>query len=123
MTFAVAEICSSSLDGMRLTPRDIAWSDKTLMSLVLAKLESSTEWQQFLIKSTEPQKECLRAWSLGPGAELPKLASIASLGEKWQRGNSWGTFKARLITARLWDYFFYRSGYTDLAMLKHNFPN
>ncbi|EKD4047503.1 ankyrin repeat domain-containing protein [Vibrio parahaemolyticus] len=120
MTFAVAEICSDSLDGMRLTPRDVAWSDNTLMSLVLEKLECSTEWQQFLINSSELQKERLRIWSLGPGSELPELTSIASLGEQWQRGNSWGTFKARLVVARLWDYFFYRSGYTDLAILKHN---
>lgn len=122
MTFAVADICSSSLNGMRLTSRDIAWSDKTLMSLVLDNLEDSMEWQQFLINSTESQKECLRAWALGPGAELPKLSSITSLGESWQRGNSWGAFKARLITARLWDYFFYRSGYTDLALLRHSSP-
>ena len=120
MTFAVAEICSRSLNGMRLTPRDIAWSDKTLMSLVIDKLDGSTEWQQFLIDSTDSQRERLRTWS--SGTELPDLTSIASLGEQWQRGNSWGTFKARLIIARLWDYFFYRSGYTDLATLKHQPP-
>lgn len=120
MTFAVAEICASSLNGMRLTPRDVAWSDKTLMSLVIEKLDGSTEWQKFLIESTDSQRERLRTWSLG--AELPDLTSIASLGEQWQRGNSWGTYKARLITARLWDYFFHRSDYTDLAILKHQSP-
>lgn len=120
MTFAIAEICSSSLNGMQLTPRDIAWSDKSLMSLTIEKLNGSLEWQQFLIDSTDTQRERLRTWSLG--SELPDLTSIASIGKQWQRGNSWGTYKARLITARLWDYFFYRSGYTDLAMLKHQSP-
>jgi hypothetical protein len=122
ITFAIAEICSDVLDGMRLSPRDVARSDKAMMSLVLDKLDGSTEWQQFIINSSEYQKERLRIWSLGPGSELPELTSIASLGKQWESGNSWGTFKARLITARLWDYFFYRSGYTDLAMLKEHSP-
>lgn len=77
MTFAVAKVCSSSLNGMRLTHRDIAWSERTLMSLVLEKFDGSTEWQQFFINSTDSQKERLRTWSLGPGAELPDLTSIA----------------------------------------------
>ncbi len=122
MTFAVAELCSDMLDGMRLSPRDVAWSDKTMMSLVLEKLEGSAEWQQYLINSSESQKERLRIWSLGPGSELPDISSIAALGKKWQRGNSWGTIKARLVIARLWDYFFYRSGYTDLGMLRDKSP-
>lgn len=120
MTVAVAAICSGSLEGMRLTPRDVAWSGRSLMEMVLEKLDGSTEWQNFLINSSDYHKERLRAWSLGPGSELPDLTSISVIGEKWQRGNSWGTFKARLIIARLWDYFFYRSGYTDLNILKHN---
>ncbi|MEZ9537342.1 ankyrin repeat domain-containing protein [Shewanella sp. 10N.286.51.B8] len=122
MTFAIAEICTDVLDGMRLSPRDVARSDKALMSIVLEKLNGSTEWQQFIINSSEYQKERLRIWSLGPGSELPELTSIASLGKQWESGNSWGTFKARLITARLWDYFFYRGGYTDLAMLREQSP-
>ncbi|MCG9658188.1 ankyrin repeat domain-containing protein [Vibrio mediterranei] len=121
MTFVIAEICSSSLNGMRLTPRDIAWSNRTLMSLVLDKLDDSTEWQKFVIDSTDSQRERLRTWS--SGAELPDLTSIASLGKQWQRGNDWGTFKARLIVARLWDYFFYRSGYIDLEVLKRSSPS
>ncbi|HGY9579199.1 TPA: hypothetical protein ACOJPN_002850 [Vibrio harveyi] len=86
MTFAVAELCSDMLDGMRLSPRDVAWSDKTMMSLVLEKLNGSAEWQQYLINSSELQKERLRIWSLGPGSELPELSSLASLGKQWQRG-------------------------------------
>ena len=122
MTFAIAFICSDSIDGMRLTLRDVACSEKSLMGIVLEKLESSIEWQKFLIDSSDTQKERLRAWSQGPCSELPDLTSIAALGEKWQRGNSWGTYKARLIIARLWDYFFYRSGYTDLDILRCNSP-
>lgn len=120
MTFAVAEICADCLDGMQLTPRDIARSDKTLMCLTLEHLDGSIDWQQFLIKSTDSQKERLRTWSLG--SELPDLTSIASLGNKWQPENSWGVLKARLIVARLWDYFFYRSRYTDLTLLEHQSP-
>ncbi|MCG6202825.1 ankyrin repeat domain-containing protein, partial [Psychromonas antarctica] len=122
MTFAIAEICSDTLNGMKLSTRYIARSDRPLISIVLEKLDDSTEWQQFVINSSDYQKDRLRIWSLEANAELPDLTSIASLGEQWQRGNSWGTIKARLITARLWGYFFHRSGYTDIAMLVEKSP-
>ena len=120
MTFAVATVCSDVLDGMRLTPKDIACSGKTLMVLVLENLEGSAQWKEFLADSSDSQKERLRAWSSGPGSELPESTSIASFGEPCKPGNSWGVFKARLFIARLWDHFFYRSGYVDLDMLKQH---
>lgn len=120
MTFSVAFMCSESLDGMKLTPKDIAHSSEPLVKLVLKKLDSSNNWKNFITSCSDAQKERLRAWSQDSNTELPELSSIAALGEKWQIGNDWGTYKARLVTARLWDYFFNRSGHTDATILKHN---
>ncbi|KJZ10844.1 hypothetical protein TW85_19180 [Marinomonas sp. S3726] len=122
-TFAVVEVCSGSIEGMGVSARDIANSGKTFMALVLEQCSKSFEWQVFYHKSSDSQKERIRAWSSQSAAELPELSSIASLGEKSKLGNSWGTYKARLITARLWDYFFERSGYTDLNLVKHLLAN
>jgi ankyrin repeat protein len=118
MTFAVADVCSSALLGMQMTARDIARSENRLVGLALERFEDSPEWQEFLTNSSESQKECIRAWRSPSKVELPKLKTIDLLGKECQRGNSWAAFKARLIIARLWDYFFYRSGYTDIALLK-----
>ncbi|EAQ65270.1 hypothetical protein MED121_18555 [Marinomonas sp. MED121] len=122
-TFAVVELCTESIDGMGLSAREIANSDKTLMTLVLEQFEKSSEWQEFYQKSSDSQKERIRAWTSQSAAELPEISSIAAFGEKSELGNSWGTYKARLITARLWDYFFDRSGYTDLNLVKQLLAN
>ena len=117
MTFFVAYMCRDMLDGMRLTPRDVAWSNKNMMLHVLENLDRSTEWQGFLANATDEQKERIRVWKTGK--ELPKFSSL-SMGECWERGNGWGTFKARLVIGRLWDHFFSNSHYVDLELLKHH---
>ena len=122
MTAAVTVMCSEMLEAMELTQQHVAQSGHTLMSITLETLNTSPEWSTFLADSTEPQKERIRIWSSTTEPELPDITSIASVGEAWKPGNSWGTTKSRLLIARIWDYFFYRSGYTDLNLIQENTP-
>lgn len=122
MTAAVTVMCSEMLEAMELTPQHVAQSGHTLMSITLETLNTCPEWSTFLADSTEPQKERIRIWSSTTEPELPDITSIASVGEAWKPGNSWGTTKSRLFIARIWDYFFCRSGYTDLNLIQENTP-
>lgn len=124
ITIAVPVFCAEMLDGMKLSPYDIAKTNKPMLSIVLNQLEDSETWQKFISISTDDQKKQLKSWR--EGRELPDITSIDRLGEKWQhitrdrKASSWGTYKARLITARLWDYFFYRDGNADIQLLAKN---
>jgi len=118
MSFSVANICASCLGGMKTTPQAIALSGRTMFDYTFDKLRRDTEWREFEDKCTKEQKDRFRIWSLAEEGELPDITSIAALGEQWRPGNSWGAYKARLITARFWDYFFYRDGSCDLDMIR-----
>ena len=122
MSFAVANICASCLEGMRTTPQALALSSRTMFDYALENLRRSGEWREFEEKCTKEQKDRFRIWSLGEDNELPDITSIAALGKQWQRGNSWGTFKARLITARFWDHFFYCGGDCNLELIRSTDP-
>lgn len=122
MTTAVIAICSEMLEAMELTPQHVAQSGHTLMSITLETLNTCPEWSTFVAGSSESQRERIRIWSSATEPELPDLTSIAATGEEWKPGNSWGTIKSRLFIARIWDYFFYHSGYTDLSLIQKNTP-
>ncbi|MEZ8027427.1 hypothetical protein [Enterovibrio norvegicus] len=88
MTFAIAELCRDMLDGMRLTPSSVAEKRQPLMPLAIASVCDGAEWQKFYQDATPVQKERIRVWS--SGRDIPELDSIASMGEPWKEGNSWG---------------------------------
>lgn len=117
MSFSISSICTGCLDGMRTTPQAMALSGRTMLDYAFENLRRSNEWCEFEGKCTKEQKDRFRLWTLNEGNELPDITSIAALGKEWQRGNSWGTFKARLITARFWDYFFHRDESCDLNLI------
>jgi ankyrin repeat protein len=118
ISFSVANICASCLDGMKITPQTMALSGRTMFDYTFENLRRSSEWCEFENKCTKEQKDRFRIWSLGEDNELPDIDSIVALGKQWERGNSWGTYKARLITARFWDYFFYRDRGHDLDLIR-----
>ena len=118
ISFSVANICASCLEGMKTTPQEMALSGRTALNFTFENLRRNREWCEFEATCTKEQKDRFRIWSLGDKSELPDITKIDILGNKWQRGNSWGTFKARLITARFWDYFFYRDGCCDLNLIR-----
>ncbi|OOF29813.1 ankyrin repeat domain-containing protein [Salinivibrio proteolyticus] len=120
MTFAIAELCRDMLDGMRLTPSGVAERRQPLMPLAIASISDGAEWQKFYQDATPVQKERIRVWSLG--RDIPDPDSIASMGEPWEEGNSWGTYKARLITARVWDYYFSQNDGVHLDLLTEFSP-
>lgn len=120
MTFAIAELCRDMLDGMRLTPSCVAERRQPLMPLAIASISDGAEWQKFYQDATPVQKERIRVWSLG--RDIPDPDSIASMGEPWEEGNSWGTYKARLITARIWDYYFSQNYGVHLDLLTEFSP-
>ncbi|EJL3955275.1 ankyrin repeat domain-containing protein [Vibrio cholerae] len=120
MTFAIAELCRDMLDGMRLTPSGVAERRQPLMPLAIASISDGAEWQKFYQDATPVQKERIRVWSLG--RDIPDPDSIASMGEPWEEGNSWGTYKARLITARIWDYYFSQNDGVHLDLLTEFSP-
>ena len=122
MSFSISSICTGCLDGMRTTPQAMALSGRTMLDYAFENLRRSNEWCEFEGKCTKEQKDRFRIWTLNEGNELPDITSIAALGKEWQRGNSWGTFKARLITARFWDYFFHRDESCDLNLIRELQP-
>ncbi|MBD8512913.1 ankyrin repeat domain-containing protein [Photobacterium sp. CAU 1568] len=115
MTFAIAELCRDMLEGMSLTPNCVAEKRQPLMPLAIASICDGAEWQKFYKGATPVQKERIRVWSLG--LDIPELDSIASMGEPWRKGNSWGIYKARLITARIWDYYFSQNDGVHINLL------
>jgi hypothetical protein len=117
LTFTVALACGEMLEGMRLFAYEVAKSGMSLTAIALDKLMNDSEWQIFAENCSDEQKERIRAWISPEKQELADITSIAALGEKWERGNGWGTIKARLITARLWDYFYSRYQGTDLTLI------
>ncbi|WP_181955836.1 ankyrin repeat domain-containing protein [Enterovibrio norvegicus] len=120
MTFAIAELCRDMLDGMRLTPSSVAEKRQPLMPLAIASVCDGAEWQKFYQDATPVQKERIRVWS--SGRDIPELDSIASMGEPWKEGNSWGTYKARLITARIWDCYSSQNDGVHLDLLTEFSP-
>ncbi|EPP5593285.1 ankyrin repeat domain-containing protein [Vibrio cholerae] len=120
MTFAIAELCRDMLGGMRLTPSGVAERRQPLMPLAIASICDGAEWQKFYQDATPVQKERIRVWS--SGRDIPDPGSIASMGEPWEEGNSWGTYKARLITARIWDYYFSQNDAVHLDLLTEFSP-
>ncbi|HGS5806476.1 TPA: ankyrin repeat domain-containing protein [Vibrio parahaemolyticus] len=120
MTFAITELCRDMLDGMKLTPNCVAEKQQPLMPLAIASICDGAEWQKFYQDATPVQKERIRVWS--SGRDIPELDSIASMGELWRKGNSWGTYKARLITARIWDYYFSQNDGVHLDLLTEFSP-
>jgi len=118
MSFSISSICMGCLEGMRTTPQAMALSGRTMLDYAFENLRRNNEWCEFEGKCTKEQKDRFRIWSLNEGSELPDITSIAALGKESQRGNSWGTFKARLITARFWDYFFHHNQSCDLDLIR-----
>lgn len=122
MSFSVANICSSCLEGMRITPFEFSQLNLTMFDFTFNNLRRSSDWCEFEDKCTKEQKDRFRVWSLGEGSELPDISRIGALGKQWQIGNSWGTLKARLVIARFWDHFFYRDGLCDLQLIRDVLP-
>ncbi|WP_348236003.1 hypothetical protein [Vibrio parahaemolyticus] len=118
LSYAVSYICREMLEGMRVTPKELAWLNQSAMSLAISKNESSEDWQAYLDSCDKAQKDKLRTWCKGYDAELPDIGGIASIGERWEYNNSWGTLKARLVIGRFWDHFFYRTQICDLNMIR-----
>ncbi|MDO6543254.1 ankyrin repeat domain-containing protein [Photobacterium sanguinicancri] len=117
LSSAVGFICSEMLDGMRTTPSSLAKGEQTAIQFVFQNIEKNSVWQRHLQDATKEQKDRYRVWQKGKDGELPDLKTIASLGEKGKTQEevmTWGVIKARLITARFWDYFFLRSGIGEL---------
>lgn len=118
LSYAVSYICREMLQAMHVTPKELAWSNQSAMSLAISKNESSGDWQAYIDSCDKAQKDKLRNWCKGNDAELPDIGGIASIGKPWEQGNSWGTLKARLIVGRFWDHFFYRTQICDLNTIR-----
>lgn len=118
MSIAVAFVCREMLQGMRTTPEKLANSGKTAMQLVFDNLKSSSTWQESYEKETKEQKDKYRIWAKGEHSDLPDITGIAAIGKSWADDRDWGVIKARLVAARIWDYFFYRSGICDLDIIR-----
>lgn len=118
LSYAVSYICREMLEGMHVTPKELAWLNQSAMSLAISKNESSGDWQAYIDSCDKAQKDKLRNWCKGYNAELPDIGGIASIGERWENNNSWGTLKARLVIGRFWDHFFYRTQICDLNMIR-----
>lgn len=118
ISYAITRICTSNFGGMRITPQELAIMNISAMRFTMDMLRKGSEWQEYEMLCDKAQKDKFRKWANGKNAELPDLTGIASLGKKWERGNSWGTIKARLVISRLWDYSFYKSQICDLNIVR-----
>ncbi|MEZ8196059.1 ankyrin repeat domain-containing protein [Vibrio cortegadensis] len=118
MSIAVAFVCREMLQGMRTTPEKLANSGKTAMQLVFDNLKSSSTWRESYEKETKEQKDKYRIWAKGEHSGLPDITGISAIGKSWADDRDWGVIKARLVAARIWDYFFYRSGICDLDIIR-----
>lgn len=121
ISIATDFVCHEIFEGMRTTSEQVASLGKPAMQVVFNSLEDNSVWKQHLEQASKEQKDRYRHWLKDEKAELPDITSIGALGEKSPSEPistaTWGVIKARLITARIWDYFFYHAGYCDIAII------
>ncbi|MFM2579812.1 ankyrin repeat domain-containing protein [Vibrio fortis] len=117
VSMAVGFVCHEMFEGMRTTPEQLANSGQTAMQFVFENLQGISAWRQHIDSATKEQKDKYRIWSKGEHSELPDITGIAAVGKAWTVERDWGVIKARLVAARIWDYFFYRSGTCDLDII------
>lgn len=118
LTAEVSFICSEMFEAMKITPYKLAQGKQTAIQFVFQNLEKDKVWSEHLRAASKEQKDRYRAWLKDSTPEIPDLKTIAGLGENCKTAMeymTWGVIKARLTTARIWDYFFTRSELGSLA--------
>lgn len=118
VSMTAAFVCHEMFEGMCTTPEQLASSGQTAMQFVFENLQGISAWRQHIESVTKEQKDKYRIWSKGGHSELPDITGIAAIGKAWTDERDWGVIKARLVAARIWDYFFYRSGICDLDIIR-----
>ncbi|MCD9554034.1 ankyrin repeat domain-containing protein [Photobacterium carnosum] len=117
----IAQLCMTVFDAMKITAQDLASSGKTAMQFMIERLKSDRHWCQYADSLDCDQKarfnERLYKWTQD-SPELPDLSTIASFGGQYADYHDWTVIKARLITARIWDYYFFKSGLCDVNFIK-----
>ncbi|WP_258186233.1 ankyrin repeat domain-containing protein [Vibrio splendidus] len=114
-------VCNEMFEGMRTTSEQVARMGKPSMQVAFNSFEDNSVWKQHLELATKEQKDKYRRWLKVDKGELPDITSIGALGEMSASDQmsmaTWGVIKARLITARVWDYFFCHAGYCDVKII------
>ncbi|UKA27475.1 ankyrin repeat domain-containing protein [Photobacterium damselae subsp. damselae] len=117
----IAHLCMTVFDAMKITAQDLALSGKTAMQFMMERLKSDRNWCQYTDSLDCDQKarfnERLYKWTQD-SPELLDLSTIASFGGQYAEYHDWKVIKARLITARIWDYYFVKSGLCDINFIK-----
>ena len=117
----IAQLCMTVFDAMKITAQDLASSGKTAMQFMMERLKSDRHWCQYADSLDCDLKarfnERLYKWTQD-SPELPDLSTIASFGGQYADYHDWKVIKARLITARIWDYYFVTSGLCDVNFIK-----
>jgi ankyrin repeat protein len=117
----IAQLCMTVFDAMKITAQDLALSGKTAMQFMIERLKSDRHWCQYADSLGCDQKarfnERLYKWTQD-SPELPDLSTIASFGGQYAEYHDWKVIKARLITARIWDYYFVTSGLCNVNFIK-----
>ncbi|MDW1624960.1 hypothetical protein R7E46_15480 [Vibrio sp. Vb2704] len=106
VSMTAAFVCHEMFEGMCTTPEQLASSGQTAMQFVFENLQGISAWRQHIESVTKEQKDKYRIWSKGGHSELPDITGIAAIGKAWTDERDWGVIKARLVAARIWDYFF-----------------
>lgn len=117
LTAEISFICSEMLEAMKTSPYELAKGKQTAMQFVFQNLEKNKIWGEHLRTASKEQKDRYRAWLKDHDAEIPDLKTIAALGLNYKTAMeymTWGVIKSRLTIARIWDYFFTRSGISNL---------
>ncbi|CAK2484014.1 ankyrin repeat domain-containing protein [Vibrio crassostreae] len=114
-------VCHEMFEGMRTTSEQVARMGKPAMQVAFNSFEDNSVWKQHLEQPTKDQKDKYRRWLKVDKGELPDITSIGALGEMTASDPmsmaTWGVIKARLIIARVWDYFFCHAGYCDVKII------
>ncbi|MDE1211535.1 ankyrin repeat domain-containing protein [Vibrio aestuarianus] len=121
ITIATDFVCHEMFEGMRTTSEQVARMGKPAMQVAFDSFKDDSIWKQHIEQESKEQKDRYRSWLKDEKRELPDITSIGAMGEGLDSdlitNATWGVIKARLITARIWDYFFYHAGYCDLEII------
>ncbi len=99
------------------TPKEIIDSNKNALAVIFNELKKQDQkWSSFIQSQPKEFKNKILSWSAGRDLKLPTLKVISDIGGR----DNFIFNKAIIFSARMFDYFFFKSNWSNLKEINND---